>query len=84
MRRAARSRAGAAARSSLGVAAYTARMVSLNCRTLANPEAKAISVTGRPVVWSRTRAVCARWARARATGPAPTSAVSCRCTWRAL
>lgn len=50
----------AAARSSLGVEAYTARIVSLNCRTLANPDAKAISVIGRPVVWSRTRAVWAR------------------------
>ena len=45
--------------------------MSLNWRTLANPEANAISVTGSAVVCSSTRAVCARWARARATGPAP-------------
>ena len=51
---------------------------------LANPAANAISVTGSAVVCSSTRAVCARWARASATGPAPSSAVSCRCTWRAL
>lgn len=64
--------------------AYTALTVSLNWRTLAKPDAKAISVTGRAVVCRRTRAVWARWARARATGPAPTSAVSSRWTWRAL
>lgn len=75
---------GAVVRRALGVAAYTVRIVSLNWRTLANPEANAISVTGSPVVCNSTRAVCARWARARATGPAPSSAVSCRCTCRAL
>lgn len=75
---------GAAARTSVGVAACTSRTVSLNWRTLANPAANAISVTGSSVVWSSTRAVCARCARASATGPAPSSAVSCRCTCRAL
>jgi hypothetical protein len=59
-------------------------MVSLNCRTLAKPAANAISVTGMAVVWSSTLAAWARCARARATGPAPSSAVSCRCTCRAL
>jgi hypothetical protein len=64
--------------------AYTSRTVSLNWRTLAKPDANAISVTGSVVVWSRTRAVWARCARASATGPAPSSAVSCRWTCRAL
>lgn len=59
-RRPARPLLGAVARSSLGVDAYTSRMVSLNCRTLANPDANAISVIGSSVVCTSTRAVCAR------------------------
>ena len=58
----------------VGVVANTARTVSLNCRMLANPAAKATSAKGSPVVSISTRAVWARWARARARGPAPTSA----------
>ena len=57
------------ARRLLGVPANTARTVSLNWRTLANPAAKATSVIGRSVVSSSTRAVWARWARASAIGP---------------
>jgi hypothetical protein len=38
----------------------------------------------RPVVSSSSRAVWARWARAGACGPAPTSTASCRCSWRSL
>jgi len=70
------------ARSPVGVVANTAWIVSLNCRTLANPAANATSAAGNDVVSSRTRAVCARWARARASGPAPTSATSARWIWR--
>ena len=51
--------------------ANTARTVSLNCRTLAKPAAKATSASGRSVVSIRVRAVCARWARASAWAPAP-------------
>ena len=69
-------------RSAVGVAAYTSRMVSLNCRTLENPAAKATSSTRQSVVSSSSRAFWARWARARATGPAPSSAVSRRVRWR--
>ncbi len=58
-------------RSRVGVAAYTSRMVSLNCRTLANPEAKAMSAKLRSVVSISTRAVCALRDLARASGPAP-------------
>ncbi len=70
------------ARNPEGVVAKTVRTVSLNCRTLAKPAANATSVTARSVVSSSTRADWARWARARASGPAPTSAVSARLTWR--
>jgi len=66
----------------VGVVANTACTVSLNCRTLANPAAKATSVLASSVVSSSTRAVCARWARASAIGPAPTSASSVRLTCR--
>ena len=52
--------------------------------TLENPEANAISVMVRAVVSINTRAVCARWARAIAIGPAPTSATSMRWSWRTL
>ena len=70
-------------RSSVGVVAKTSRTVSLNCRTLAKPLANATSVNGSAVVSISVRAVWARWARASAIGPAPTSATSWRCTWRA-
>jgi len=59
-------------------------MVSLNWRTLWKPLANATSVIGSVVVSMRMRAVWARWARARASGPDPTSATSARFTWRAL
>ena len=72
------------ARSSVGVVAKTSRTVSLNCRMLANPAPKATCANGRSVVSMSTRAVWARWARARAMGPAPTSATSWRCRWRSL
>ena len=67
-----------------GERSNTARMVSLNCRTLANPDAKAASAIGMSVVSTRMRAVCARSVRARASGPAPTSAESNRFSWRSL
>ena len=70
------------ARRPVGVVANTACIVSLNCRTLANPAAKATSVLARSVVSSSTRAVWARWARASAIGPAPTSASSVRLSCR--
>ena len=60
------------------------RIVSLHWRTLAKPAANAICVMGRSVVSSRTRAVWLRWARARASGPVPTSAVTRRLSWRVL
>jgi hypothetical protein len=47
--------------------------VSLNWRTLENPDANAISASDIGVVSTSTRAVCARRARASANGPAPTS-----------
>ncbi len=59
-------------------------MVSLNCRMLANPAAKAMSLNGRSVVSMSTRAVCTRCARANASGPAPTSACSMRSSWRVV
>ena len=65
--------AGAAAAPD-GVVANTSRTVSLNCRMLANPAANATSAIGRSVVSMSSRAVCARWARARASGPTPSSA----------
>ena len=71
-------------RSSPGAAAKTSRMVALNCRMLANPAANAISDNGSVVVSISRRAVCARWARARASGPAPSSVVTARLTWRSL
>ncbi len=70
------------ARSSVGVTAKTSRTVSLNCRTLANPAAKATSAIGRSDEVSRVRAVCARCARLRAFGPAPSSSVMIRLRWR--
>ena len=77
-------RAAALSRRSRGVVAKTARTVSLNCRMLAKPAAKATSESLRSVVSIRVRAVCARWARASAWAPAPTSATSSRCSWRSL
>ena len=67
-----------AARSCVGLAAYTSRTVSLNWRTLWKPLANATSVIGSVVVSMRMRAVCARCARASASGPEPTSATSSR------
>jgi hypothetical protein len=60
------------------------RIVSLNCLTLENPDANAISAIESVVVSISTRAVCARCARAIAIGPAPTSATSIRWSWRTL
>jgi hypothetical protein len=57
-------------------------MVALNCLMLAKPAANAISDSGSAVVSVRMRAVWARWARAMASGPAPSSAVTRRRTWR--
>jgi hypothetical protein len=50
--------------------------VSLNVRMLANPAANAMSLIGSVLVSIRSRAVWARWARASASGPAPSSARS--------
>ena len=65
-------------RNSVGVQAKTSRTVSLNCRTLANPAANATSAIAIGVVSTSSRAVCARCARASASGPAPSSALSTR------
>lgn len=75
---------GRRARSSLGDRAKTSRTVSLKVRIEAKPAAKAISAIGRGVVSMRILAVWARWARARASGPAPSSASSWRSTCRVL
>ena len=75
-------RRAARSRSSVGVTANTSRMVELNCLMLAKPAANAISDSGSVVVSVRTRAVWARCARAMASGPAPSSAVTSRRTWR--
>ena len=74
----------ARARSPLGVSANVWRTVSLHWRTLEKPAAKATWATGSSVVSSRTRAVWLRWARARASGPVPTSAVMRRFSCRVL
>ncbi len=74
----------AAARSADGVAPNTWRTVSLNWRTLPNPAAKATDVKSMSVVSMRMRAVWARWARAMASGPAPSSSVRSRVRWRSL
>jgi hypothetical protein len=71
-----------AAQLARGCVAKTSRTVSLNCRTLPKPAAKRDVGDGRSVVSIRTRAVCARCARASASGPAPSSACSARSTWR--
>ena len=75
-------RRAARSRSSVGVTANTSRMVELNCLMLAKPAANAISDSGSVVVSVRTLAVWARCARAMASGPAPSSAVTSRRTWR--
>jgi hypothetical protein len=67
---------GDTARNSLGDSAKTSRTVSLKVRMLAKPAANATSPRGIVVVSTSRRAVCARWARARASGPAPSSASS--------
>lgn len=74
----------ARSRSSVGVSANTCWTVSLNCRTLPNPAAKATSASLRSVVSASRRAVCARWARASASGPAPSSAIRDRSSCRRL
>ena len=71
-------------RSSVGASAYTSRTVSLNWRTLPKPAANAMSVIDIDDVSISTRAVCARWARASASGPAPSSSVTRRVRWRLL
>ncbi len=72
----------ARSRSSVGVTANTSRIVALNCLMLVKPAANAISDSGSVVVSVSTRAVWARCARAMASGPAPSSAVISRRTWR--
>ena len=71
-------------RMSRGAMPKWSRIVSLNCRRLANPAVNATVVIGRSVASSSSRAVCARRVRASASGPAPTSATSTRCRWRSL
>ena len=84
-RRARRARSGGGRRGARdGDAANTARTVSLNWRMLRKPAAKAIAVNGRSDVSMSTRAVVARWARAMASGPAPSSSVITRLRWRSL
>ncbi len=72
----------ACSRSRVGGVSKTSSIVALNWRMLAKPAANAMSPIGRVVVSTRMRAVCARCARARASGPAPSSVVSRRRTWR--
>ncbi len=71
-------------RSADGVAANTSRTVSLNWRRLPKPEAAATAGSAMSVVSSNVRAVWARWARAMARGPAPSSSVITRLRWRSL
>ena len=71
-------------RRSRGVVAKTSRTVALNWRTLRKPAEEATSIIGSSVVSSSSRAVWARCARASASGPAPTTADSCRCRWRSV
>ena len=68
----------------VGDSPYTVAIVSLNDRTLPKPAAHATSAAGRSVVSSRIRAVWARWVRAMANNPAPSSSVTTRFTWRSL
>lgn len=74
----------ARSRSSVGVRWKISRTVSLNVRTLAKPAANATSPSGTAVVSISTRAVCARCALASASGPAPSSACTCRWICRTL
>ncbi len=60
------------------------RTVSLKARMLAKPAARAISAIGSRVVSINSLAVWARCARASASGPAPSSASSCRSICRTL
>ena len=76
--------AAARRRSSVGGRAKTSRTVSLNVRMLANPAANAMSPIGSVLVSISSRAVCARCARASASGPAPSSASSWRSICRTL
>lgn len=69
-------------RNAAGVAAYTEATVALKDRIDPNPAAYATSASGRSVVCSRTRPVCARRSRASRSGMAPTSASVSRCTCR--
>ena len=62
--------------------ANTSPMVSLNWRTLLNPAAKAMSEAFMAVETSSVRAVWARLARARDSGPAPSSWLRIRLSWR--
>ncbi len=62
--------------------ANTSPTVPLNWRTLLKPAAKAMSAIGISVDTSRVRAVWARLARARESGPAPSSWVRIRFNWR--
>ncbi len=66
------------------MSAYTSRTVSLKLRTEEKPAAKATSAMVSAVVSISMRAVCARWALARASGPAPSVASSCRSICRVL
>ena len=81
---AAESRYGRVRAAPSGVRSNTARTVSLNWRMLEKPAANATSPNGRSVVSISTRAVCARCARASASGLAPTSACSSRSSWRVV
>ncbi len=66
------------ARSSVGVMPKTSRSVSLHCLMLPKPAENATSAIVSSVLVSSSRAECARWERARASGPAPSSSVSRR------
>ena len=68
----------------MGESANTSSTVSLNARMLAKPAANAMSPMGSALVSISSRAVCARCALASASGPAPSSASSCRSTCRML
>ena len=59
-------------------------IVRLNCRTLPNPAAKAMSVKLRSVSSRRRRAKCARRERATWSGVAPICSANSRRRWRAL
>ena len=71
-------------RIALGVDANTSRIVSLNWRMLAKPDANAMSAKRRSVVSMSTRAVWARCARASASGRRRARCTSRRCSCRSL